>query len=113
MNGEEMKDGPFTISLFQLDLSTKCVQKLHTIKNRDFGHEIFVDGCNPLNFVLEVNDEESMLICKVENNRIAVDEVVNFNDSYCDGYFHGCLYFLEWFRRHQVYGSASSFSESI
>jgi hypothetical protein len=101
------------VSLFRLDLSTKCVQKLHTIKNHDFGHEIFVDAYNPLNFVLEVNDEDSMHICKVENNRIVVDEVIQVYDSFCDDYFNGCLYFSEWFRRHQVYGSVSSFSGSI
>jgi hypothetical protein len=105
-----------TLSLFRLDLSKKCIQKLHTIKNREIFYHILVDGYNHTNFALLIDDVEGINICKVENNRIVVEEVIGYDDlddPDCQGYYNGCLYLFSFIMEHDGYPCVSQFSESI
>jgi hypothetical protein len=114
--GEDDIRTPNTLSLFRLDLSKKCIQKLHTIKNHEIDYEILVDGYNHTNFALLIQDVEGINICKIENNRIVVEEVVNFDDLYdfdFESYYNGCIYKFNFIMKHDVYPCVSQFSEFI
>jgi hypothetical protein len=85
------------ISLISLDLHQHTLKKLHTFNSSSPWPYIFLNQTDSTTFLLThyIDDEWSCQICKIVDNAIIIEKVIDLNFS-PDCFYHKYVYGLKW-----------------
>jgi hypothetical protein len=86
------------VSLFFLDLYRGSVQKLHTVEYLSNYIHVVINKADPMTFILTHrinNEEQSSRICKIVNDTIIFNNVVDI-EFYPECFYGKYVYATEW-----------------